>query len=192
MALDPAQVRYGETRTRAFYDQLLERVRQLPGVKAVAMAQSIPLGYTGAQRQIEMEGEEASRDPERMACWMNLVTPEYFSLLRIPTIEGRPFRESDTAQTPLVAVINEALAQRFHGSPIGRRMRVDGRSVEVIGIVRTVKYFALGESPKPYFYMPYSQNYASRMVLHIETVADPAKFAPTVIQAIQSIEPHSR
>lgn len=190
MALDPAQVRYSEVRTRAFYDQVLERVRQLPGVKAAALGQSVPLGYTGAQREIEIEidGEGPARDQDRLACWMNLTTPGYFELIRMPVIAGRAFDDRDTAQSPPVAIVNQALAKFFQGSGIGRRMRINGRSVEVVGIVRTAKYFNPGESPKPYFYLPYSQNYASRMVLHVETGGDPSKSAPAVIQAIRSID----
>ena len=78
IALDPAQVRYSEIRTRGFYDQLLERMNLLPGITSAALAQSVPLGYTGAQRQIEIEGAELSRDRDRLNCWMNLVTPGYF------------------------------------------------------------------------------------------------------------------
>lgn len=188
MALDPAQVRYPEIKTRALYDQLLERIPQLPGVKAAALAQSIPLGYTGAQRQIEIEGEDAARDQDRLSCWMNLATPGYFELLRMPLIAGRAFDDRDTAQSPPVAIVNRALASLFPGPAIGRRMRIDGRSVEVVGIVRTAKYFTLGESPKPYFYLPYSQNYASRMVLHVETVGRPSNAAPAVIAAIRSLD----
>jgi predicted permease len=187
MALDPAQVRYGQTRTRAFYDQLLEGVRRVPGVKAAALAQSIPLGYTGAQRQIQIEGEEPAQNRD-LACWMNLTTPGYFELIRMPIVAGRAFDDRDTEQSPPVAIVNEALARLFHGSAISQRLRVNSKRVEVIGIVRTAKYFSLGESPKPYFYMPYSQNYASRMVLHAETVGDPSKAAPSVIEAIRTVD----
>ncbi|HML15912.1 MAG TPA: ADOP family duplicated permease [Bryobacteraceae bacterium] len=188
MALDPAQVRYPEIKTRALYDQLLQRIPQLPGVRAAALAQSIPLGYTGAQRQIEIEGEEAARDRDRLSCWMNLATSGYFELLRMPVIAGRAFDDRDTAQSPPVAIVNQALARLFPGPAIGRRMRINGRSVEVVGIVRTAKYFTVGESPKPYFYLPYSQNYASRMVLHVETIGSPSKAAPAVIAAIRSLD----
>ncbi len=188
IALDPAQARYRETAARSFYDQLLARVQTMPGIKSAALAQSIPLGYTGAQRSIAIEGREPGRDQERLACWMNLVTPGYFDLIRMPVIAGRAFDRRDTAASPPVAIINEALAKWFPGSPIGRRMSIDHRTVEIVGLVRTARYFNLGESPKPYFYLPYSQNYASRMVLHLETRGDPSQSAPAVIDAIRSID----
>lgn len=129
----------------------------MPGIKSAALAQSIPLGYTGAQRSIAIEGREPGRDQERLACWMNLVTPGYFDLIRMPVIAGRAFDRRDTAASPPVAIINEALAKWFPGSPIGRRMSIDHRTVEIVGLVRTARYFNLGESPKPYFYLPYSR-----------------------------------
>ena len=74
MTFDPGQRGYSEARARGFYRELMERVRELPGVTGVALAQSVPLGMTGAQKQIRI------RDEDEMTVWMNIVTPEYFSL----------------------------------------------------------------------------------------------------------------
>ncbi|MBZ5604775.1 MAG: ABC transporter permease [Acidobacteriia bacterium] len=156
-ALDPAQAGSGETRTRVFYDQLLRRLRALPGVRRVALAQSVPLGYAGAQREIAFEG-----DREKLVVWMNTVTPEYFDLMRIRPVAGRTFDDREAAP---VAVVNREFARRCG---LGCRFRMNGREVLVIGIVPAAKYFYLGEPARPYFYLPYSQNYASRMIVHVE------------------------
>ncbi len=173
MALDPAQVRYNEAQTRVFYDQVLARVTHLPGVRT-ALAQSVPLGYTGAQRQIAI-------GTELRTVWINIVNNEYFELIRIPIVEGRAFDQRDTPMSPPVAIVNQELA-RLCG--IGCRFRIGGREVNVIGVARTAKYFQLSEHPMPYLYLPYSQNYASRMVLHVE----PIEMARAVMEEIRAID----
>jgi hypothetical protein len=135
----------------------MERVKALPEVRGVALAQSVPLGMTGAQKQIRIG------DREEMTVWMNIVTPEYFELMHIGFVTGRTFDGRDGV------VVNEELAKRIS---IGEKMRVGGGMVEVIGIVKTAKYMRWDEAPRPYFYLPYKQNYASRMTLHIESRAN--------------------
>lgn len=153
ITFDPGQSGYSEARTRAFYRDLMEHVKHLAGVEGVALAQSVPLGITGAQKQIRIRNEA------EMTVWMNIVTPEYFELMRIPLVAGRSFDERDGV------IVNEELAKRVG---IGEKMRVGGRIVEVIGIVKTAKYMRWDEAPRPFFYLPYKRNYASRMTLHVE------------------------
>ncbi len=154
MTFDPGQAGYSESRTRVFYRDLMEEVRSLPGVKGVTLAQSVPLGMTGAQKQIRIGDQEA------MTVWMNIVTPEYFAQMHIGMVQGRAFDDRDTE----VAVVNEELGKRVG---VGARMQVGGRTVEVIGIVRTAKYMRWDEAPRPFFYLPYAGNYAPRMTLHV-------------------------
>lgn len=152
ITFDPGQRGYSELRTRAFYRDLVERVKELPGVRGVALAQSVPLGMTGAQRQIRI------RDGEEMTVWMNIVTPEYFVLMHIGFVAGRGFDGRDGA------IVNEELAKRVG---VGEKMFVGGKCIEVIGVVKTAKYMRWDEAPRPFFYLPYARNYASRMTLHI-------------------------
>jgi putative ABC transport system permease protein len=159
MTFDPGQLGYSETRTRAFYRELMERVKALPGVTGVALAQSVPLGMTGAQKQIRIG------DQEEMTIWMNIVTPEYFARMQIGIVQGRTFDDRDVAPV----IVNEELAKRIG---IGEKMRVGGRTMEVIGVVKTAKYMRWDEPPRPFFYLPYAQNYASRMTLHVESTGN--------------------
>jgi putative ABC transport system permease protein len=197
MAFDPAQVRYSEARTRAFYRELLERARGLPEVRAAVLAQSAPLAFTGAQRQIAITG---ATEQNRLTVWMNAVTPGYFELMHMPILEGRGFDERDTETSPPVVVINEELARFWkNGEAVGGRIRIGGAvfagvgaaglAAGVIGIVRTAKYFQVGEAPRPFFYLPYSQSFASRMVLHVETWGAPAAAAPAVLAEVRELDP---
>ena len=153
ITFDPGQSGYSEARTRASYRDLMVRVKQLPGVTGVALAQSVPLAMTGAQKQIRIRNEE------EMTVWMNIVTPEYFELMHMPLVAGRTFDKREGA------IVNEELAKR---AGMGEKMRVGGRMVEVIGIVKTAKYMRWDEASRPFFYLPYNLNYASRMTLHVK------------------------
>lgn len=178
LALDPAQLRYNEPQTRAFFEQALTRVRGMPGAKSAELAQSVPLGYSSAQRQLVLAGET-------LTLWMNIVGPSYFDLLHLPIVAGRSFDQRDVPASTPVAVVNQELAKRCG---LGCAFRMDGREVRVIGVVRTARYFAVSEPPRPYFYLPFSQNYASRMVLHVETVGDPAAMAHAVADEIHRLD----
>ncbi len=169
-AVDPAM--YGEARARAYFDRVVDRLRSVRGVREVALAQSVPLGFTGAQREIAIEGETGKR-----TVWMNIVTPEYFSLMRIWPIVGRTFERRDGD----VAVVNAEFARRC---AVGCRFRVEGRWLEVIGVVPTGIYFYLGEPARPYFYLPYSRWYGSRMIFHVDGGS-----AAEIENAIRSVDP---
>ena len=115
--------------------------------------------------------------------------PGYFGLLRMPVLSGREFTGEDGENGPSVAIVNEAMAAYWPGGDaIGRGMHVNGRLVHVVGIVPTIEYFELGERPKPFVYLPFEQNYVSRMVLHARTRTEPAAFTSTVLAAIRNID----
>jgi putative ABC transport system permease protein len=154
MTFDPSQIGYNEVRTRAFYRELMERVQELPGVEGVTLAQSVPLGLTGAQKQIRL-GEQ-----EEMTVWMNLVTPEYFERMHIGIVQGRTFDDRDGV------IVNEELAKRIGA---GGKMQVGGRTLAVVGVVKTSKYMRWDEAPRPFLYLPYAQHFAPRMTLHVES-----------------------
>lgn len=159
MTFDPAQAGYSEARTRAFYRDLMERVKALPGVNGVTLAQSIPLGMTSAQKPIRI-GEQ-----EETTVWTNIVMPDYFECLHIGLVQGRTFEDRDSA----VAIVNQELAKQIG---VGEKMKVAGRTVEIVGVVKTVKYMRWDEPPRPFLYLPYAQNYASRMTLHVDSTAN--------------------
>jgi len=182
MTFDPAQVRIGSIGAREFYRELLAGVTALPGVERAALAQSIPFGMTGSQRRVEFVAGE-----EIVSVWSNAVTPEYFALMKMRMVEGRSLSATDRMESPRVAVINRELARRSE-HPLGRSMLVDGQRVEVVGIVENAKYFDVGESPKPFLYLPFAQRPASRMALHVETRDAPESMISAVVAAARDID----
>jgi predicted permease len=184
MALDPAQTGYTRAATSAFYQRLLIAVRGLPGVNATALAQSAVLSYTRTPAQVEI-------DHEAVTIWMNAVSTGYFALMRMPLAAGRAFDDRDTESSMAVAIVNEELARRCGISRLdgAARLRVNGVILQVIGIARNAKYFEIQESPQPYLYLPYSQRFASRMVLHVETAGDPARAGRPILEEIRRMDP---
>jgi hypothetical protein len=107
---------------------------------------------TGAQKQIRIG------DQGEMTAWMNIVTPGYFDRMHISFLQGHTFDDRDSA------IVNEELAKLI----AGQTFRIAGKPIEIIGVVKTAKYMRWDEPPRPFFYLPFAQHYASRMTLHIE------------------------
>jgi putative ABC transport system permease protein len=150
-------------------NELLARVRTLPGVQSAALSTVVPLSLTGRE---EHPVHPDTVGPDSSGLWVtaNRVTPGWFETMRIPLIAGRDFQSSDGPAAPRVAIVNEAAARLFwNGQALGRR--VD--DFEVIGIARDSKYWTLGETVKPLLYTSFAQRPFREMNLNIRTL-DPA------------------
>lgn len=193
MAMDTEMIKYDKARSQAFYRDLLSRVRNIPGVESAALASFLPIGFRNGVEEVLVEGRAVNnQSPDRG--FINIVTPEYFATIGMPVLQGRSFRDTDDAQSKKVAIINQAMAERYwpHEDPMGKRFRVremDTDPVEVIGVVTTAKYTLPAERPQPAFYLPFDQRYRSDMVLHVHTKQNPREMIPVVRKAISDTNP---
>jgi predicted permease len=192
--IDPHQIGYDWPRTAAFYKELDRRVRALPGVESVAMAFSVPMGYIFDGCVAAPEGQVAATDEPRSNLGCNSVSPEYFSLMRIPILEGRGFTPQDLMDSMHVVIVNETLAKRLWPGqdPIGRRLvvpRFEGRIWQVVGVARDSKYLAVFEGSLPHLYFPIDQSTSFMRVLHVKSTAPPETLAPLVQREIQALDP---
>ena len=165
------------------FDDLTTRVAAVPGVSAVSLARSMPIGRS--KPAVRISPVDAPSQPYT-AGW-DVVTADYFRVLDLPVVQGRGFAVREPAR-PLVAVVNEAMARRLSpdGQALGARFRIDNASaetLEVIGVVRDAA--ATGEEPQPVFYQPFSQKYAPQMTLIVRTAHD-AVPVDAVRRAIQA------
>jgi putative ABC transport system permease protein len=115
--------------------------------------------------------------------------------MAIPILRGRGLLESDTADAPRVAVVNEQLARHYwpSGDAVGKRIRLDSRtgtSVEIVGVARTIKYRAPTEKPTDFLYMPLTQNPRARMVLLLHTSGDPLRLAAPLRDIVRTLDPN--
>ena len=159
---------YDEARARAFYEQLVERVRALPGVESVALSNVILMSGSSNGNDVETMAADSA---VRLNTSQAIVDGEYFQTLKIPVVSGRVFNERDVREGARVAVINQVLADRLwpRQNPLGRHFRDSGLPVEVIGVTRNGKYVSLREDERPFVFFSTTQRYEPRMTVHVRT-----------------------
>ena len=150
----------------AFYDQLLERMRALPGVQSAAGVWPLPLGGDNATVSFNIE-ERPAPQPSRPYARMAFATPGYFRTAGIPLLKGRFFTEHDDEMAAPVLIVNKAFADHFFPGEdvVGKRItpgatgpgQKDESLHEIVGVVGSAKLFALDAEPKPIYYFPYKQ-----------------------------------
>src|SRR5262249_47500741 len=145
---------------------------------------------------ISLQGYTPQPGEEMVIPWMQ-VYPRSFATLGIPLVAGRDFNPQDSLQAPKVGIINESMARRFYGNerPIGRFFGFNGPEhsgeIEVIGVVKDVKYTSPRNEGRAMFYIPFSQANTSRaqMTLVVRTVGDPLTVAAAVRRETQAMDP---
>jgi predicted permease len=195
LTMDLSHVGYDHGRADAFRDQLLDRVRGLPGVAAASLAADVPHGYSWSTTRIHVEGRDArgSSDNRPPLAGYNAVSPGYFETMRIPILQGRDFDETDDRDAPRVAVISEMLAFRlWEGEDaLGRRFSVggpDGPWIQVVGISQDGLYRSLAEGPQNFAFVPLrQQGYQSRTTLQVRTELEPLSLAPSIQREVRAL-----
>lgn len=183
---------YSEAQAKAFQDQLLDRVRSLPGVEAAAFARITPLGYISySSTPIVVDGYQP-RPGEPPSVDYNEVSPDYFATLGIPLVTGREFTRADDENAPLVAVVNQTMVGRYWRGqdPIGRRLQVNGRWVRVVGVAANSKYESMREVPRPFFYVPLRQDFAKSPNLNIRTTQPLRTIATALSREVHTLDPN--
>lgn len=184
---------YDAPRTHAFQDQLVTRVRALPGVTGAGLTAALPLSLDGNRSGITIEGY-APEPGEDMEIGRGAVSPGFFEALQLPMVSGRSFSPTDRTGSPGVAIVSEAFARKYWPgkSPLGRRLSFQGPEgpwSEVVGVAHDAKYSSLGETIQPYFYLPLSQVLRARTSLLIRTIGDPSALAPQVRDLVRQLDP---
>jgi putative ABC transport system permease protein len=194
LRLDLPGAKYPDGRQQvAFFDEIERRIGGLPGVESVGATTCLPLeGYrwTG---DATVEGRSA--DDYLRELRHKEVTPGYFRTLKIPLLAGREFDSRDTADSPTVAVINEAFARWAFPDqdPIGRRVKfakptTESPWYEVIGVVRGEKQDGLDKEIKPEVYRAQSENPQSQLVMVVRTTGNPMTLAGAVREEIRAVD----
>jgi predicted permease len=183
---------YSEPQAKAFQDQLLDRVRSLPGVEAAAFARITPLGYISySSTPIAVDGYQP-RPGEQPSVDYNQVSPDYFATLGIRLTSGREFTRADDENAPLVAVVNQTMVARYWRgqNPIGRRLQVKGIWVRVVGVTANSKYESMREIPRPFFYVPLRQDFAKSPDLNIRTTQPLRTMATALSREVHALDPN--
>jgi predicted permease len=195
LSMDTDLLNYEEERGQAFYRDLLERTRSLPGVLNAATARFVHIGYNNASRRVylEGEGEGVEEEDDLHNALVNVVSSDYFSTLGISLLEGRAITGQDDASARPVAVVNQKMVEDLWPgqSPLGQRFSVEGPGgpfIEVIGVVETGFYMIPGEPPQPMFYVPLKQDFAGDQTLFVHTEPEPTSLLPSLRAEIRSLD----
>jgi putative ABC transport system permease protein len=180
---------------RMFYDELLRRVRALPGVTNAAATSELPLTSWGWTSQFSVAGRAPDQYGNEVA--HREVTPGYFRTMRVPVIRGREFTEQDGAKAPPVVLINQTLARQFFAGqdPVGQRVAFDkspdSASVwrTIVGVVGDERQTSLGTETKIQFMTPFAQEVRTEMALVIRTPGTPSTLAPAVRRIVSAVDP---
>jgi macrolide transport system ATP-binding/permease protein len=181
---------YDAQRAKSFQDELVDRAEGLGGVESVAFARITPLGYRGySSARIAVDGYQSAPDEQPIVEY-NEVGSAYFTTMGIPLVAGREFTRGDNEAAPLVAVVNEAMvAQYWRGeNPVGKRVQVQGRWMQVVGVATDSKYRTLLEAAKPFFYVPLRQNFSGQVNLNIRTRQRAETIASALVGEIHALD----
>lgn len=183
---------YDAQRAQNFQDELLDRVKALPGVESAAFARMTPLSYRSySESLISVDGYQPPSE-EQPTVEYNEVGPDYFVTMGIPLMSGREFTRADDENAALVAVVNETMASQYWRgrNPIGERVQVKGRWMRVVGIAMDSKYESIRETRKPFFYVPLRQNFSRGVGLYIRTPLSAQTMASALVREVHAIDPN--
>ncbi len=179
---------------KEFCRRLKEKIESVAGVTNAAYSDGVPLGFEPSWwEDLDVEGY-VPQPGENMKVFRNVISPDYLDVMRIPLIEGRAFTKHDDANSQPVMIVNQTFVRRYLGgrSPIGHRIHGWGQWFRVVGVARDSKYHYLGESPIPYFYVPFQQIYRADMQLafYVRTQGEPVATLTAVRAKVHEIDPN--
>jgi predicted permease len=182
----------------AFYDDLLRRVDEIPGVESAGMITYLPLSFSGLKFSFSVEGRDAPGDMKLPFVLYRVVSPDYFRAVGIPLQRGRVFDTRDAADSSPVVVVNRRLAEHYWPgeNPAGKRLKigpVDSPNpwATVVGVVGDVRQSGLYGEQMFELYVPYAQErrgFTAPRDLIVRTSGDAAAIAGAVREAVWAVD----
>ena len=190
-ALDLPDAKYSSgPRVTAFYRDLLERLKNSPGVETAAGVSTLPMtaGMTGGSFQVD--GRPKAPDWVDTLVQYNISTPGYFGAMGIPILRGRDFNEQDSEASLPVAIVNDALARQYfpNEDPIGHRYRddYDGKWRTIVGVAASIQHQQPTKPPMPGVYSPHAQSPSNSMWITVRGRGDAAQLTETARAAVRA------
>ncbi len=206
--IDPSLGGYTPERCKIYYQQLTNALGAIPGVQSVALASMRILENDEWDSSMTVEGYTPAKPEDRAEPYMNQIGPNYFATLGVPIVAGRDFRMTDDHEikkgpdpddwTPTTVIINEKFAKKFFPgrNPLGLHLgfgidpgtRTD---MEIIGIVKDIKYTNLRDEIPEQAYIPYmGSHFLGSMTVYLRTAVDPGLLMPTVREKVRELDPN--
>jgi len=195
MSVDLPQAKYGNgAQQTAFYSQLTDRIRSMPGVSEAGAISLVPLVPQNSATRFTIVGRPAPKPGEWTSADIRVVEPGYFAAMRIPLVHGRTFTAADRADAPPVVLINQTMARQFWpgGDPLGARVQVNwtdpAAHPEIVGVVGDVRASALDADVNPMIYYVEAQAPAGGLTLVVRHDGDPAALVSAVRSAVRALD----
>lgn len=196
LSMDPQELGYNLAQGRQFFNQLLARVRALPGVDSASLAFSVPMGYYNTASNLDIPGYQLPPGQPVPTVVYNMVSPGYFRTMEIPLASGRSFTDADDENAQHVAIVNQTMANKFwaHENPIGHRFRMTDdpkHDYEVVGVAMDSRNSGLTSPIDSFFYVPFVQQIAPPplMTLQVRTAGNPESIIPELEHQIDALAP---
>ena len=192
MEFDTRFVRYTEAQARRFVEDVADRARLTAGVKSATLSSVLPMEGAAALT-IVPEGFRFPAGIDSASVLSADVDERYFETLGLTILDGRGFRATDAAGTPIVAVVNEQVAGHYWPGqdPLGKRFRLDGANgpwAQVVGVVKTSKYLFIMEPPREFVYLAFRQRPVRQVYLIAESAGDPAALAAPLREMVRRLD----
>src|SRR6266699_1104753 len=197
MRLSLPELRYPNGRFAIFYKDLQEKVRSIPSVQAVAIVNQLPMSEVLANSSFEVEGRQLEAGTN--VANTQVISPDYFNVMRIPLIRGRALDEHDLNPAPSTVVVNQTLARKSwpDEDAIGKRLRLksDAPWLTVVGIVGDIKNEGSSKSTKPELYFLYTEQSFGlwadlrSMTLVVRTSSEPQQLVNAIRGELNSLDP---
>jgi len=196
MSINLSQSKYSSPQSAwVFSQRVLERVKDLAGVKAAAFCNAAPYG-DAMQVGFNIEGHTATISDQGLQAGFQIVSADYFRVLGMQLLKGRGFSNTDVEGRPGVAIVNQSFARQFfpNEDPIGKRIHIawggdppPPQWEQIVGIVRDVRDVALSGEPWPEMYVSYFQFYGGTNLL-VRTESNPTRSAATIRDQIWAVD----
>ena len=180
----------------AFYQNLMSKLRVLPGVESVTIMDSRLGAWESNNSDMRVDGRlpEVANGGSRTVR-SNVVGPDFFTTLGVPILSGRDFSDSDTASSPHVGIINEEFAKRFlpNQNPLGHTIGTPGGeyTMTVVGVVKDHKFRSIEEEPIPMAWYMYAQiPVLGAMNVDMRVNGAPLSILPAAQKVVQKLDPN--
>ncbi len=186
----------GNEQKNEFYQRLLARMRVLPAVESATLVENRPGTGWSSNNEAYVDGAVPQSGGSKFApLRSNNVGPDFFHVMGIPVLQGRGVEESDTAESPRIAVVNETFVQRYlpNQSPLGHQVGPKGSERTIVGVVGNSKYTGVDEKDVPMMWIPYTQTGAlgvGEMHVEMHVNGDPMSALPNAERAVHEIDPN--
>lgn len=177
---------------RKFFETMLDRIRQLPGVVSAGLGAKVPMNQTlPTSRNFLIEGQTLNPESQPLLD-LSIASPGFFPALGVKIISGREFQASDAPDAARVAIVNQRLAARYWPGkdPIGRRVSLNnGRDwITIVGVVGDVRSYGLNREATEELYVPFSQNPGGTFVI-VRTAGDPHAMDRALRRVVHDLNP---